>query len=218
MWGKGSEEFSCVTRPMATILAANGSANINVNNSGSAKTTAADSLVQTNSNSSGAVQLDGLNSEPGFAPSVHTRSSTNSSGSAQTSYGGVAQTKGKGDIGMRDDATGTATVTVPNSRALRNSLSIGNSNGADSSTNTGVVKAGNGATVTANGNASGADGGISIGSKSNLQQDELLNGNGGAITGNSGMNGEISSPGNFPGIMNLDGDLNGSLQHGLLGR
>jgi T5SS/PEP-CTERM-associated repeat protein len=178
--GNGSAGSATLTTPKTIIVGASGgNGTLTVQNGGLAQATTAGNAVQAgNSNSTGAITVDGANSALKAAGRIQVGAFTASVGSMTVSNGAAVQSgtaigvsDGNVEIGTGDGATGTVTVTGANATLATKGLIVGSSSVAGAVTNSGTLTIQNGGTVTAApANATLFGGGaVSVGSKTGSQ-------------------------------------------------
>ncbi|MGZ5231142.1 MAG: beta strand repeat-containing protein [Burkholderiales bacterium] len=176
--GNGTAGSATLTTPKSIVVGVTGgTGSLSVQNSGLVQSTNNGSLVQAgNSNSTGAITVDGANSTLKSAGRIQIGAFAGSTGSLAISNGGVAQTIGTSDgvveMGTGTGgaaANGTVRVSGAGSKLLTNGLIVGNSSVGGTDVNTGTLTISAGALATANPLASGQGGSLFVGSKTGSQ-------------------------------------------------
>jgi T5SS/PEP-CTERM-associated repeat protein len=173
--GNGTAGSATVITKSIIVGTSGGNGTLTVQNGGSVQANGAGNIVQAgNSNSTGAITVDGANSSltsasriqiGGFAGSSGTM--TVSNGAHVTSGTDVGFSDGTVEIGTGDGATGTVSVTSGAVLAT-NGLIVGSGDVAGTVANSGTLTIQNGGTVTTSG-AGTFDGAVSVGSKTGSQ-------------------------------------------------
>lgn len=174
--GNGTAGSATLTTKSIIAGTSGGNGTLTVQNGGLMQATGAGNIVQAgNSNSTGAITVDGANSVLTSAARIQIGGFTSSSGTMTVSNGGhvtsgtnVGFSDGTVEIGTGDGATGAATVTGPGSTLTTNGFIVGSGNVGGAIANTGSLTIQNGGTVTTSA-ASNFDGAVSVGSKTGSQ-------------------------------------------------
>lgn len=178
--GNGTAGSATLTTPKSIIVGASGgNGTLTVQNGGLAEATTNGNFVQAgNSNSTGAITVDGAGSALKAAGRIQVGAFTSSVGSLTVSNGASAQSgtaiglsDGNVEIGTGDGGTGTVNVTGANSTLATKGLIVGSGDVAGAITNTGTLTIQNGGTVTAApaNNTLFGGGAVSVGSKTGSQ-------------------------------------------------